>query len=161
MQMADRWLRPARRVAAALALSALLSGCGGVDGVELNGAVFDYLGVSGSSQAKKGEPRVAARSGLVLPPDLEKLPEPGSAEAGAQPQEAWPVDADQKRVADTAALDRKHDEFCRDALWKAKVRGATEELIQGPKGPCNPSVFRSLTGKEIPTGSGAPPPATR
>jgi hypothetical protein len=153
MSKGHRWLRPARIAGVAVFLSALLSGCG--YDVELNGAVFDYLGVSSNSQTKKGEPRVAARSGLVLPPDLEKLPEPGSGAVAAQGQEAWPVDADQKRVADAANLDKKHEEFCRDALWRAKARGATDEIIPGPKGPCNPSIFRSLTGKEIPTGTGS------
>jgi hypothetical protein len=150
MLMGDGWLKPTRVFGCALLLSLVLSGCGGYD-VELNGAIFDYLGVSGSTQ-RKGEPKVAARSGIVIPPDLEKLPEPGSAAAAAPPAEAWPDDPDQKRVAAAAALDRQHEAFCREALWRAKVRGETDEIIQGPKGPCNPSLFRSLTGKEIPTG---------
>jgi hypothetical protein len=150
MLMGDGWLKPMRVLGSALLLSLPLSGCGGYD-VELNGAVFDYLGVSGPSQ-KKGEPKVAARSGIVIPPDLEKLPEPGSATAAAPPPEAWPDDPEQKKVAVAAELDRQHEAFCREALWRAKVRGETDEIIRGPKGPCNPSIFRNLTGKEIPTG---------
>ena len=60
-----------------LALALPLSGCS--DGLELNGKIFDVLGVSQAAQAAKAsEPKLAARPGLVLPPDASRLPQPGS-----------------------------------------------------------------------------------
>src|SRR5215216_6292643 len=65
--------------AAALAATLAVAGCGGVDGLDLNGKVFDWMGVSPSAMAKSSqEPQVAARTPLVLPPDTGRLPEPGS-----------------------------------------------------------------------------------
>jgi hypothetical protein len=138
--------------AAAMIASGGLSGCG-FDGVELNGAVFDYLGVSAAAQAQKtGEPQVAARPGIVLPPNLERLPEPGTGENMTTASVAWPDDPDERKRAQAADLDRRHDEFCREALWKARIQGNVDlQQIKGPKGACNPSVLRSLSGRDITT----------
>jgi hypothetical protein len=137
--------------AGALFASALGLGCS-VDGVELNGAVFDYLGVSEAAQSKPREAKVAERPGIVLPPQLDRLPEPGSALAPASGEEAWPNDPDQRKVAAAADLDRQHDEFCRQALWKARVEsGNNPPQIKGPKGLCNPSILKAWTGKDITT----------
>ncbi len=153
MATATRSVRNAMAVFA-LGVAGALSGCG--YDVEMNGAVFDYLGVSPGTQKPKGEPRVAARPGIVLPPDLDKLPQPGSegtaTAAATTPAEAFPVDAEQKKVAAASAADRQHEAFCRDALWRAKARGDELMTVQGPKGPCNPSLIRSLTGKDISSG---------
>jgi hypothetical protein len=134
-------------MAGALVIAALGSGCG-IDGVELNGAVFDYLGVSEAAQSKPREAKVAERPGIVLPPQLDRLPEPAS----APPQEAWPKDSEERTIVATASLDREHDEFCRQALWKARVESGPEPPpIKGPKGLCNPSILKALTGKDITT----------
>src|SRR5262245_30278451 len=63
--------------AAALIASCLaLGACS--EGVELNGKIFDMMGVSGSQNAKNNEPKMADRAPLVLPPNSNRLPEPGS-----------------------------------------------------------------------------------
>ena len=124
-----------------------VAGCG-IDGVELNGAVFDVLGVSGKGNDGV-EPRVAERPGIVLPPTTESLPAPGSGTEQAAGDMAWPDDPDQRRLADAGASDRKHDEFCKEALWRAKAAGQTDAQIKGPKGMCNPSVLNNWAGKEI------------
>ncbi len=89
----------------ALCIVALLGGCGG--GVELNGKLFDAMGVSSkSATAQKIDPIVPERTGLVLPPS-NQLPVPGgSAVAVAAPAalpaqggEQWPVDPDQQLAA--------------------------------------------------------------
>ena len=82
-------------VATAVALAVFgLAGCGGVDDIQLNGKIFDAVGMTGS--APKKTPQLAERSPLVVPPGLEKLPEPGS--GGAGPAEIAGVsDHDAKR----------------------------------------------------------------
>jgi hypothetical protein len=139
--------------ASALITAALGSACG-VDGVELNGAVFDYLGVSEAAQSKSRESKVAERPGIVLPPQLDRLPEPGSAPAPtpAMEPESWPNDPDERTIAAAADLDQQHDEFCREALWKARAQsGSSLPQIQGPKGLCNPSILKAWTGKDVTT----------
>lgn len=51
----------------------LVAGCG-TDDVELNGKIFDAVGLSGSQKSKGDEPKVAARSGIVVPPTLARCP---------------------------------------------------------------------------------------
>jgi hypothetical protein len=144
-----------RRLKAVLTAGGLLaaafgSGCG-LDSVELNGAVFEYLGVS-TPHSKGHEPKVAERPGIVLPPQLDRLPEPGSAPVSEPEQQAWPDDLDQRKVAEAAKLDQEHEEFCREALWKARAQGGNAlPVIKGPKGMCNPSILKALTGKDITT----------
>jgi hypothetical protein len=135
--------------AGAVVMAALGAGCG-IEGVEFNGAVFDYLGISEAAKSKPREPKVAERPGIVLPPQLDRLPAP---EATPTPgQEAWPDDPEERKVAAAANLDRQHEEFCRQALWKARVESGPEPPpIKGPKGLCNPSILKALTGKDITT----------
>jgi hypothetical protein len=146
---------PCRRLrslvtASAVAIAALLAGCGigGIDGVELNGGVFDALGVSSKSQQKRVEPKVAARPGIVLPPVADRLPQPGS-EPDVAAQE-WPDDDDGRRKRADADLDRQHREFCERAIAKARTRGkdAEVEVEQGPKGPCTTSVLNIISTQD-------------
>jgi hypothetical protein len=129
--------------AAVLAAGAATSGCGigGIDGVELNGGVFDMLGVSASSQ-KRVEPKVAARPGIVLPPVADRLPQPAPEPAVAAQE--WPDDDDGRRAREVADLDRRQAEFCQQAKARAKTQSKEAEPIEGPKGPCTESVLRLL-----------------
>jgi len=139
------------KTAGVLFIAVLSTGCG-IEGVELNGAVFDYLGVSQAAQSKPREAKVAERPSIVLPPQLDHLPEPASAPASTPNQEAWPTDPEEQKVLAAANLDRQHAEFCREALWKARVESGPEPPpIKGPKGLCNPSILKALTGKDITT----------
>lgn len=134
--------------AAALLMSAVvLGGCGGVggiDGVELQGGIFDALGVSGSSQKKGAEPKVAARPGLVLPPVEDRLPDPSQAQALA-PGEAWPNDPDERAVVASAELDRRQTEFCERAKLERVARPDQTHPV-GPKGPCQQTLFGNIGG---------------
>ena len=98
-----------------------LGGCGMVDGVELQGGVFDALGVSSSSQGPRTEPKVAARPGLVLPPNEQALPQPGSAPAttGAVAGSDWPTDPEETKARRNAAAEAQHKEFCERAKRQA------------------------------------------
>ncbi len=141
-----------------LALSALLGGCGGIDGVELNGSVFDYLGVGSNSQKAK-EAKVAERQGLVLPPNLERLPEPGSGLAATGSIDAFPVDPEQRKVAAASEADRKHTEFCEKALQKARIMKDLSPVM-GPKGRCDKSVL-DIINVQSPVEVNVGGPATR
>lgn len=138
-----------RRAALASCMSAamLAGGCSGFDGVELQGGVFDALGVSGSNQSRKlSDVKVEPRPGLVLPPSVDRLPEPvtGSIAAAPPPGEAWPVDPEDRKVQASADLDRRHKEFCERALQDQRMRGEGG-VVMGPKGNCQPGLFGSLT----------------
>ncbi|MGH6865817.1 MAG: hypothetical protein ACREDO_06560 [Methyloceanibacter sp.] len=87
----------ASRLAAALVCALTLSGCGG--GVELEGKVFDYMGISGSRQ--EADVRMGERAPLMLPPNLGNLPQPGTGAAVATARQDWPDDPEvvRKRVA--------------------------------------------------------------
>jgi hypothetical protein len=135
-------------VTSVMLASLAVSGCG-VDGVEFNGAVFDYMGLSNKNAQAQKEPKLPPRPGIVLPPQPDRLPEPGATEVAAPQGEAWPVDPEQSKVAAAEELDRKHEAFCQDALWRARAQGRTDVQINGPKGSCNPSILRNLTGKDI------------
>lgn len=134
-----RWL-----AANAVASTLLLFGC--ADGVELNGKVFDMIGVSPAAQeARRTEPRLAERAPLVLPPDVSRLPEPGSDAAPAAAQVAWPDDPEQRRVREAQERERLHLAYCRgDAQWKERAHNKDATTPRSPYGPC-PSLFGNVT----------------
>mgnify|MGYP001269059578 FL=1 len=87
--------------AGAIALAAvLLAGCGGIDGIEINGKLADAVGISTRSQpANRNNPVVPERAALVLPPSTDALPAPGASQvAGVVVDQQWPDDPD-KRLA--------------------------------------------------------------
>jgi hypothetical protein len=126
----------------ALAAALLLTAC--ADGVDLNGKLFDTLGVSPAAQAaRKFEPTIAERAPLVVPPDSGRLPEPGSAPAPTQV--AWPDDPEQRKIREAKERERLHQSYCSgDAQWKE--RAMTKEAGGAPRSPYGPcgSVFGSI-----------------
>ncbi|HMK41377.1 MAG TPA: hypothetical protein VK451_07435 [Methyloceanibacter sp.] len=92
-------------LAASLAMSLALGGCGGI---EFQGKVFDYMGLSGDHQ--QADVRMAERPPLLLPPNLKQLPQPGTGVAVATARPDWPTNPEvvQKQVAkDKAAQEAK------------------------------------------------------
>jgi hypothetical protein len=137
--------RRARCALLGLALAAL-GGCGGVDGIELNGKVFDWLGVSPAALEKsKHEPQLAARAPLVLPPDanVNRLPEPGS----EQPQDriVGLDDPDQRKLAEAKERERLHLAYCRGEMkWKdTALNPQNVNAPSSPYGPCG--IFGGVT----------------
>jgi hypothetical protein len=128
-----------------------VSGCG-YDGVQLNGKIFDVVGLSGDG-AKPTEPKMAVRQPLVVPPGLEALPPPGSGKA-EQPVLADIQDADAKKQVSQAELQKQQDAYCKVNYEDAKARGdATADSASGPLGSCHPSIFTGVkkwmaSGKE-------------
>lgn len=134
----------AKRLAIAAVLSAGLSACGAGD-VQLNGKVFDAIGGLVGSNGPK-EVKLAARPGLVPPPNSDSLPAPGSNSVpdGDLSQIA---DADRSKVVDKAAQQAKQKEYCRVNYELPKQRGDnTVDTVEGPLGPCRPSAMGLVTG---------------
>ena len=126
-----------------LCAAVVLSGCAAGD-VEVNGALFDYLGLGKAGPAKASQ--AADRQGLVLPPSLDRLPEPGSGAANASAtQVALPVNPETKAIVNVAEQKRKQDAFCDKAMLTAKLNREIGP-VPGPFGLCNPSALQALNG---------------
>jgi hypothetical protein len=82
-------------------MSLALGGCGGI---EFQGKVFDYMGLSGDHQ--QADVRMAERPPLLLPPNLKTLPQPGTGVAVATARPDWPTNPEvvQKQVAKDKAV---------------------------------------------------------
>lgn len=136
--------------AAVFAVIMGLSGCGGVDGVEFNGKIFEAVGLTGSLGGKKAEPKTEARAPLVLPPPSQSLPEPGSLAAAApapQADGAWPNDPDKGKASKDEAVKQAQAAYCRDGNWKEKAMGDIK-AADGPAGSCNGNIF-SIIGNTL------------
>ena len=139
----------ASAVSAAFAAVIALGGCSGYD-VELQGGVFDALGVSGNVNGKKSkEPKLANRPGIVVPPSTASLPQPGGRPpvVVASNGEAFPVNPEEARKLKADARIRKHAEFCEKARERHEA-GLTSVLESSPWGACHASALRALTGKD-------------
>jgi hypothetical protein len=123
-----------------LALGSALAACSAGD-VQLNGKVFDAIGSLTGAGTPEGDVKIASRPGLVVPPSLQKLPEPGT-QTVPDGQLADIVDHDRKKVVDKSALQAKQAEYCKVNYEQAKQRGdSTADLATGPLGPCRPSAM--------------------
>ncbi|HEY9521432.1 MAG TPA: hypothetical protein VIQ39_07775, partial [Methyloceanibacter sp.] len=81
-------------VAGGLALA--LGGCGGI---EFQGKVFDYAGLSSLGKEQE-DVRMTERAPLLVPPNTHKLPPPGSPDVT---RADWPADTDKERKRLAAA----------------------------------------------------------
>ena len=139
-----------RGLALAAASSLVLSGCAN-SGLELNGKVFDWIGISPSAiAARRDEPKLAERAPLVLPPNSTRLPEPGSGQTAqtaqtAQSTTAWPDDPDQRKSREAKERERLHLAYCRgDMQWKDRAMDPQGiNVPKSPYGPC-PSLFGDI-----------------
>jgi hypothetical protein len=133
-------------LAAGLATVLSVGGCGGVDGVELNGKVFDWMGISPAAmEASRKEPKLAERAPLVMPPDAKRLPEPGSEQTIAD-QQNWPTDPEKQNIAAAQERERKHLAYCRGEIqWKDRALNKDDNAPRSPYGPC-PGLFGGMTG---------------
>ena len=137
--------------AGAVASALLLSGCGGDTGIDLNGKVFDVMGISPAAQAVKNtEPKLAERAPIVLPPDTAKLPPPGSGQTPVA--QVWPDDPDQRKRTAVQEREKLHLAYCRgDIQWKEKALDKDSvNTPRSPYGPC-PTILGgvSITGVDI------------
>ncbi len=139
-----------RRFAVLLPLGLALgvAGCSG-DDVQFNGGVFDAIGLSDSARSKSssGEPKLAARAPLVVPPNLDNLPPPTEGQQPPAAQIAGIEDPDAKKQASKEELQRAQAEYCKENYEIPKQRGDdSADSAVGPLGPCRPSVLNSIAG---------------
>ena len=134
--------------AAVLAAGLSLSACSGTD-VELKGGVFDLMGVSGPA-AKRSDPKLADRPGIVVPPSTASLPPPidSSAPVIAANGEAFPVNPEEAKRSQVADIVAQHKAFCERARQRHDA-GLTTELESSPHGACHQSVLRNFTGSDL------------
>ncbi len=127
-----------------LALGA--AGCA-MDDVQFNGGIFDAVGLSDSARAKSssGEPKIAARAPLVVPPKLDNLPPPTEGQQPPAAQIAGIRDPDAAKQASKEELERKQAEYCKENYEIPKQRGDdSADSAEGPLGPCRPSILSSV-----------------
>jgi len=139
-------------VGAALAAAVMLGACAPGE-IALEGKLFQAVGSAIGVGGSEKEAKLAPRSGLVLPPALNNnLPAPSD---GVVPdgQVAEIRDYDASKKVDKAKLAAAQKEFCQANYELPKARGdQAVETVEGPAGPCRPSIFNSLakwnTGEE-------------
>jgi hypothetical protein len=136
--------RPARSVLPVLAacLTLGIAGCGS-DDIAFNGGIFDAVGLSDAGKAKTGDPRMAERAPLVVPPSLDRLPAPG--EAAPSSQIADIKDPDEEKKLSQAEMQAKQDEFCKKNYEDPMARGdESVTSVTGPLGPCRKSILTAV-----------------
>jgi hypothetical protein len=134
----------ARRLACVAVLVLATAGCSG-DDIQLNGKIFDAVGLN-SLGKDRTEPKMAERAPLVLPPSLDRVPEPGKPpEAVANDVTALVDDPDKKAKTSRAELERQQAEYCKKNYELAKARGDNDaDQAAGPLGPCRGSVLTAI-----------------
>jgi hypothetical protein len=137
-------LNLAASAAVAVTLTLMLGACG--DGLQLEGKVFDWMGISGSAlDAKKREPKMVARAPLVVPPNVTRLPEPGS---GKKPDTdlAALKDPELRKQAAAKERERLHLAYCRGEIqWKERALDPDKAgANRSPYGAC-PGLFSGMT----------------
>jgi hypothetical protein len=125
------------------AISALLT-LTACDSINLEGKVFDWMGVSGSSlDAKTADPKMEDRAPLVVPPKLTRLPEPGSGKS-SDPDLAALNDPEEKKKLSAKERERLHLAYCRgEVQWKEKALDPNYTGNRSPFGPC-PGLFGKI-----------------
>jgi hypothetical protein len=121
--------------AAAVVLSVLaLTAC---DSVQLEGKLFDWMGISGSAlDERRRDPKMAERAPLVVPPNTARLPEPGSGKTGSQDVAAL-NDPELRKQAAAKERERLHLAYCRGEIqWKDKALDPNYSGNKSPYGPC-------------------------
>jgi len=121
-----------------------LGGCGAAD-VELNGKIFDWMGVSTASMNRK-EPQLEPRQGLVVPPDTNRLPAPGSEQAAAVEQ-SWPQDPDEVKAKRAVAQAQSVEAYCKDRDWFERAKPAEFNRITQNGTLC--STISTMINKNI------------
>lgn len=117
-------------LAAALAASVLLGGCG--SGVHLEGPGFEALGLTNNKNKK--DAKVPDRAPLLVPPDRARLPEPvpPSQQTAAVPQENWPTDPDVTAKQQASEEEKRHKKYVEEGDWSKKADIDEFEKLMDP-----------------------------
>jgi hypothetical protein len=111
-----------------------------MDDVQLNGGIFDAVGLNDAKP--KGDPKIAERAPLVVPPSLDRLPAPG--EAPAPSQIAGINDPDAAKQKSREELEKQQAVFCEKNYDDPMRRGEEVAMVEGPLGPCRKSVLTAI-----------------
>jgi hypothetical protein len=132
-----------RAIGLSLLLSVSVAGCGGYD-VELNGGIFQAIGVAGVvGQGKNKEEKLAARPGIVVPPSTASLPTPGSAPQPDGADQAWPVNPEDRVASEKKMAQAQHEAFCAEQRRKHES-GLIPVMADGPLGSCHQSILKNF-----------------
>jgi hypothetical protein len=122
----------------------MLSACdGGVD-FEFNAPILEAAGLNLTGK-KKTEENLPERTGLVLPPSTDKLPEPGTHTAAAGGQKAWPQDSDQIRKKREEELAAAEQAYCKDGVWPEKMNITEFNKATGREPRCQTAFGKALS----------------
>ena len=120
----------------------LMGGCAAED-VQFEGKIFDAIGMNNPTQ--RSEPKMKARAPLVVPPNLNRIPEPGTPPESLSGDLAALNDPDQVKKTSHAALERQQAEYCKVHYEQAKARGdSNADLARGPLGECRKSAITAF-----------------
>jgi hypothetical protein len=142
--------QPIRRASAAriLGASVMLLAFGGcsADDIQLDGKLFDAVGIGSNSKVKRGEPVMASRAPLVLPPNLERLPQPGEQPGAESTDVAAIADPDKKLIVSEVEMQKRQAEYCKVHYEMAIAHGDRDgaDLAEGPMGSCRGSVLNAV-----------------
>lgn len=129
--------------AALVPLVLALAGCSG-DDVQFEGKVFDLMGMNNATQ-RSAEPKMRERAPLVVPPSLDRIPEPGAPAESLSADLAALNDPDRAKKTSRAELERQQAEYCKEHYELAKARGDDNaDLARGPLGECRASVITAI-----------------
>ncbi len=131
--------------ALAVPFALAIAGCS-ADDVELNGKIFDVVGLNGQ-KTSGADPKVAARAPLVMPPNTERIPEPGAPpdSQAATSEVAALQDPDKIKKTSRAELERQQAEYCKKNYELAQAHGdQNADQAAGPLGPCRASVLSAI-----------------
>jgi hypothetical protein len=124
-------------LAACLALA--VGGCS-TDDIQFNGGIFDAIGLNDAKPT--GDPKIAERAPLVVPPALDRLPAPGEAQPTSQI--AGINDPDAAKQKSREELEKQQAEFCEKNYDDPQRRGEEVSMVEGPLGPCRKSVLTAI-----------------
>ncbi len=129
--------------AALVPLVLALAGCSG-DDVQFEGKIFDVMGMNSATQ-RSAEPKMRERAPLVVPPSLDRIPEPGAPAESLSGDLASLNDPDRAKKTSRAELERQQAEYCKVHYEQAKARGDDNaDLARGPLGECRASVLTAI-----------------
>jgi hypothetical protein len=92
-----------------------LGGCNAAD-VHIDAPILEAAGIN--LTAKKADEDVPERSGIVIPPSTDTLPEPGTRTASADPSQSWPQDPDLTKAEREKQEAEAYEKYCREGKWE-------------------------------------------
>jgi hypothetical protein len=143
MAAMDDFLRNAA-IAALLGGAVALSGCGaGGAGIEIDAPVLNAVGINLSSK-KKDDDDLPERTGLVVPPSTQALPQPGTHTAASGAQN-WPDDPDKRKKREADEKAAAEEKYCREGRWDDKANIGEFNKNVGVEARCPSQLGKALS----------------